>query len=170
MRICHINGAFKELLILKVLFEHQLINFHRVPLKERQLRYPQFIDWRNRSLDLVQETQQSVFGRFLTLGLCYYSTPVPTQNVVKSTLKKRNIGMHRGGRAFFFHLMQKYLCVKSHLSQINHYCLVTESKPLSVLVSYNMDILLTLPGYSPFSGHVNTLIRRYLGALFAMQL
>lgn len=84
--------------------------------------------------------------------------------MVKSTLKKRNIRMHRGRRACFFHLMQKYLCIKSHLSQINHYCLVTESKQLSVLVSYHMDVLLTLPGYSPFSGHINTLIQRNLGA------
>lgn len=48
--------------------------------------------------------------------------------------------------------------------------LLSGNEPVSVLVSYNMDILLTLPRYLPFSGHINTLIQRYLGVPFAMQL
>lgn len=43
-RIYLINSACRELLILKVFLEHQLINFHKVPLKGRQLKYPQCID------------------------------------------------------------------------------------------------------------------------------
>lgn len=80
--------------------------------------------------------------------------------------------MHREGRAYFFHLMQKYLCVKSCLSLSDKSLLSgnSESKPVSMLVSYNMDILLASPRYLPFSGQINTLIQRYLGVPFAMQL
>lgn len=94
-RIYLINSACRELLILKVFLEHQLINFHKVPLKGRQLKYPQCIDWRNWSSDSVQGAQQrSGLGSFWLLGLCSSRMLlVLMQNMFKSTLKKWKIGM-----------------------------------------------------------------------------
>lgn len=113
LRICLLNWAFKELLILKVLFEHQLISSHKVPLKGRRLRYPQFIDWRNESLDSVKGTQQrSALGSVWLLGsrLYYRILPVLMQNVFKSILKKWKRAVSRGKSIFLSSSAEIFMC------------------------------------------------------------
>lgn len=113
--ICLTKGAFKELLILKVFFEDGLSPSPR----ERQLRYPQFIDRPNGCTDSVQGApQRSGLGCSWLLGLCsrYRMLPVLTQSTFKSTFQKWKIGNPREGRASFFHFMQKCSCIKSPLS------------------------------------------------------
>lgn len=120
LRTCLQNGAFTELLILEVSFDHGLIPFHGCPLKGRQLFY--IITWgvlsywlQKSKLGFCAGSSAERVWEVLALGLCWYHSTHPglAQSVCKSTLKEPKTGMQREGRACFFPFTRKCLCVKS---------------------------------------------------------
>lgn len=65
----------------------------------------------------------------------------------------------------FFHLGQKYLCMKLHLNLSDKSLLPDgESKPVSVLPDCNVDILLGSSRYEPSPRQIRTSFQRYVCA------